>query len=78
MDVSIFSFCQMITNFDLFILFLCFEVIQIICRIENRKWRNFNYKVDHSKYDTYSIGEKSGKDYVHLDNKPKNTKDLLK
>ena len=30
------------------------------------------------KYDRYSLGEKSGKDYIHIDNKPKNTKDLFK
>lgn len=44
----------------------------------NRKWRNFNFKVDFSKYDSIVLGEKTGKDYVSSDNKPKNTKDLLK
>jgi len=44
----------------------------------DRKWRNFNFKVDLSKYDTIILGEKTGKDYVPSDNKPKNTKDLLK
>ena len=44
----------------------------------DRKWKNFNFKVDFSKYDTYDLGEKSGKDYVSRDNKPKNTKDLFK
>jgi hypothetical protein len=44
----------------------------------DRKWRNFNFKVDLSKYDKYPLGEKSGKDYIHTDNKPKNTKDLFK
>jgi hypothetical protein len=44
----------------------------------DRKWRNFNFKVDLSKYDPFILGEKTGKDYVPSDNKPKNTKDLLK
>ena len=44
----------------------------------NRKWRNFNFKVDFSKYETHTIGEKCGKDYIPADHKPKNTKDLLK
>tara|TARA_R110002153_G_scaffold84921_3_gene212496 strand:+ start:509 stop:865 length:357 start_codon:yes stop_codon:yes gene_type:complete len=44
----------------------------------DRKWRNFNFKVDLSKYDTIILGEKTGKDYVSSDNKPRNTKDLLK
>ena len=44
----------------------------------DRKWRNFNFKVDLSKYDPIILGEKTGKDYVSSDNKPKNTKDLLK
>ena len=44
----------------------------------DRKWRNFNFKVDFSKYDSYSLGEKCGKDYIPADNKPKNTKDLFK
>jgi hypothetical protein len=41
------------------------------------KWRNFNFKVDLSKYNTYVIGEKSGKDYQQKYNKPKNTKELF-
>jgi len=44
----------------------------------DRKWRNFNFKVDLSKYDAIVLGEKTGKDYVPSDNKPKNTKDLFK
>ena len=44
----------------------------------NRKWRNFNFKVDLSKYDFIVLGEKTGKDYIPSDNKPKNTKELLK
>ena len=44
----------------------------------DKKWRNFNFKVDLSKYDRYSLGENSGKDYIHIDNKPKSTKDLFK
>ncbi len=44
----------------------------------NRKWRNFNFKVDLSKYKTYSLGEKCGKDYIAKHNKPRNTKDLFK
>lgn len=44
----------------------------------DRKWRNFNFKVDLSKYDPFILGEKTGKDYVPSDNRPKNTKELLK
>ena len=44
----------------------------------DRKWRNFNFKVDLSKYETMVLGEKTGKDYIPSDNKPKNTKDLFK
>ena len=44
----------------------------------DRKWRNFNFKVDLSKYDPIILREKTGKDYVSSDNKPKNTKDLLR
>jgi len=44
----------------------------------DRKWRNFNFKVDLSKYDSIVLGEKTGKDYIPSDNKPKNTKELLK
>ena len=41
------------------------------------KWNNFNYKVDESKYDKIILGEKTGKDYVPSNNKPKNTKQFL-
>jgi hypothetical protein len=44
----------------------------------DRKWRNFNFKVDLSKYKTYSLGEKCGKDHTVKHNKPRNTKDLFK
>ena len=44
----------------------------------DRKWNNFNFKVDFSKYKQHNIGEKSGKDFVSIDYKPKNTKDLFK
>jgi|TARA_B110000483_G_scaffold142369_1_gene170126 hypothetical protein len=44
----------------------------------DKKWRNFNFKVDLSKYDSIVLGEKTGKDYIPSDNKPKNTKDLFK
>ena len=44
----------------------------------NKKWRNFNFKVDLSKYDPIILGEKTGNDYVPVDNKPKNTKELFK
>ena len=44
----------------------------------DKKWRNFNFKVDLSKYDRYPLGEKSGKDYIYTNNKPKSTKDLFK
>jgi hypothetical protein len=43
----------------------------------DRKWKNFNFKVDLSKYPSYSIGEKSGEDYVPQKNKLKNTKTFL-
>ena len=43
-----------------------------------RKWNNFNFKVDFNKYKQHNIGEKSGKDFVSIENKPKNTKDLFK
>lgn len=44
----------------------------------DRKWRNFNYTPDMSKYETHILGEKTGKDYTPKHNKPKNTKDLFK
>jgi len=44
----------------------------------DKKWRNFNFKVDFSKYMVYDMGEKCGKDYESIYNKPKNTKDLFK
>jgi len=44
----------------------------------DRKWKNFNFKVDFSKYIVYDMGEKCGKDYESIYNKPKSTKDLLK
>ena len=44
----------------------------------DKKWRNFNFKVDFSNYKSYPLGEKYGKDYVPKHNKPKNIKDLLK
>ncbi len=44
----------------------------------DRKWSNFNFKVDFNKYERHNIGEKSGKDFVSIENKPKNTKDLFK
>jgi hypothetical protein len=44
----------------------------------DRKWKNFNFKVDLSKYDPFILGEKTGKDYIPTDYKPKSTKDLLK
>lgn len=44
----------------------------------DRKWRNFNFKVDLSKYNPIVLGKKTGKDYISSDNKPKNTKELLK
>ena len=44
----------------------------------DRKWRNFNFKADLSKYDTFNLGEKTGNDYIPVDNKPKNTKELFK
>ena len=44
----------------------------------DRKWSNFNFKVDFDKYKLHNIGEKSGKDFILTDNKPKSTKDLFK
>lgn len=44
----------------------------------DKKWNNFNFKVDFSKYKEYNIGEKSGKDFVPIDYKPRNIKDLFK
>lgn len=43
----------------------------------DKKWKHFNYKVDISKYESYAIGEKCGKDYIPEDNKLKNTKKFL-
>lgn len=57
---------------------LAYLVSDALKETMDKKWRNFNFKVDFSKYDTYDIGNKSGKDYVSSDNKPKNTKDLFK
>ena len=44
----------------------------------NRKWNNFNFKIDNSKYQEYNIGEKSGQDFIPQKRIPKNTKDLFK
>ena len=44
----------------------------------NKKWRNFNFRIDPSKYDPIILGEKTGNDYVPVYNKPKNTKELFK
>ena len=57
---------------------LAYIVCKELKETMDKKWRNFNFKVDLSKYDRYPLGEKSGKDYFHIDNKPKNTKDLFK
>ena len=57
---------------------LAYLVSKELKKTMDKKWRNFNFKVDLSKYDVHSLGEKSGKDYIHRDNKPKNTKDLFK
>tara|TARA_X000001316_G_scaffold12006_1_gene5250 strand:- start:166 stop:522 length:357 start_codon:yes stop_codon:yes gene_type:complete len=57
---------------------LAYLVSKVLKDTMDRKWRNFNFKVDLSKYDTIILGEKTGKDYVSSDNKPRNTKDLLK
>lgn len=57
---------------------LAYLVSKELTETMNKKWRNFNFKVDLSKYDRYALGEKSGKDYIHIDNKLKSTKDLFK
>ena len=44
----------------------------------DKKWNNFNFKVDFSKYEQHNIGKKSGKDFVSTDYKPRNIKDLFK
>lgn len=57
---------------------LAYLVSNALKETMDRKWKNFNYKVDFSKYDTYTIGQKIGKDYTPNEDKPKNTKDLFK
>lgn len=57
---------------------LAYHVSKELKDTMDRKWRNFNFRVDSSKYDTIVLGEKIGKDHIPSDNKPKNTKDLLK
>ena len=57
---------------------LAYIVSKALKETMDRKWRNFNFKVDLSKYDPFILGEKTGKDYIPNDNKLKNTKDLLK
>ena len=57
---------------------LAYLVSKELKKTMDKKWRNFNFKVDLSKYDRYTLGEKSGKDYIHTNNKPKSTKDLFK
>jgi hypothetical protein len=43
----------------------------------DRKWKNFNFKVDFSKYESYDIGEKFGKDFKLKKDTIKNTKKFL-
>ena len=57
---------------------LAYVICKELKETMDKKWRNFNFKVDLSKYDRYPLGEKSGKDYSYMDNKPKSTKDLFK
>ena len=42
----------------------------------DEKFRAFNFKVDFSKYPTYNIGKKVGKDR-EIESKPKTEKDFL-
>ena len=56
---------------------LAYLVSKELKKTMDQKWHNFNFRVDLSKYDSYSIGEKSGKDYERKYNKPKNTKELF-
>lgn len=44
----------------------------------DRKWNNFNFKINEDKYDKFSLGEKTGEDFRQKSSKPKNTKDLFK
>jgi len=57
---------------------LAYLVSDALKETMDRKWKNFNFKVDFSKYIVYDMGEKCGKDYESIYNKPKSTKDLLK
>jgi len=57
---------------------LAYLVSEALKETMDKKWRNFNFKVDFSKYTIYDISDKCGKDYESIYNKPKNTKDLLK
>jgi len=41
------------------------------------KWKNFNFKVDFSKYDSYDIGDKYGEDRPTKDKKFKSIKNFL-
>lgn len=42
----------------------------------DRKWRAFNYRLDKSRYDSYTIGEKTGEDR-NLKKNIKTTRDFL-
>jgi len=44
----------------------------------NKKWNNFNFKIDTSKYQKYNIGKKSGEDFIPTKKQLKRTKDLFK
>jgi len=57
---------------------LAYLVSDALKETMDKKWRNFNFKVDFSKYTVYDISEKCGKDYESIYNKPKSTKDLFK
>lgn len=41
------------------------------------KWKNFNFKVDFSKYTSYDVGEKYGEDYSSKNKKFKSIKNFL-
>lgn len=41
------------------------------------KWKNFNFKVDLSKYQSYDVGEKCGEDYSPKAKKFKSIKNFL-
>jgi hypothetical protein len=43
----------------------------------DRKWSNFNFKVDSSKYESFDLSEKCGEDHKPSYHKPKNARELF-